>query len=55
MRALMDEARAGAPLASRARSAVILGLGNDIIDIRRIEKTLERYGERFLDACLHRH
>jgi holo-[acyl-carrier protein] synthase len=27
---------------------VILGLGNDIIDIRRIEKTLERYGERFL-------
>jgi holo-[acyl-carrier protein] synthase len=28
---------------------VILGIGNDIIDIRRIEKTLERYGERFLD------
>ena len=28
---------------------VILGLGNDIIDIRRIEKTLERYGDRFLD------
>jgi len=27
---------------------VILGLGNDIIDIRRIEKTLERYGERFI-------
>jgi len=27
---------------------VILGIGNDIIDIRRIEKTLERYGERFL-------
>jgi holo-[acyl-carrier protein] synthase len=27
---------------------VILGLGNDIIDIRRIEKTIERYGERFL-------
>jgi holo-[acyl-carrier protein] synthase len=27
---------------------MILGLGNDIIDIRRIEKTLERYGERFL-------
>jgi holo-[acyl-carrier protein] synthase len=24
-----------------------LGLGNDLIDIRRIEKTLERYGERF--------
>jgi holo-[acyl-carrier protein] synthase len=27
---------------------VILGVGNDLIDIRRIEKTLERYGERFL-------
>jgi holo-[acyl-carrier protein] synthase len=26
---------------------VILGVGNDLIDIRRIEKTLERYGERF--------
>ena len=28
---------------------MILGIGNDIIDIRRIERTLERYGERFLD------
>jgi holo-[acyl-carrier protein] synthase len=28
---------------------VILGIGNDICDIRRIEKTLERFGERFLD------
>jgi holo-[acyl-carrier protein] synthase len=27
---------------------VILGVGNDIIDIRRIERTLERYGERFI-------
>jgi len=27
---------------------VILGLGNDIIDIRRIEKTIARYGDRFL-------
>jgi holo-[acyl-carrier protein] synthase len=27
---------------------VILGIGNDIIDIRRIERTLDRYGERFL-------
>jgi len=26
---------------------MILGLGNDLIDIRRIEKTLERYGDRF--------
>lgn len=27
---------------------MILGIGNDIIDIRRIEKSLERYGERFI-------
>ena len=27
---------------------MILGLGNDLIDIRRIEKTLERFGDRFL-------
>ena len=27
---------------------MILGLGNDIIDIRRVEKTIDRYGERFL-------
>jgi len=26
---------------------MILGLGNDIVDIRRIDKTLARYGERF--------
>jgi holo-[acyl-carrier protein] synthase len=28
---------------------VILGVGNDLIDIRRIERTLERFGERFLE------
>lgn len=28
---------------------MILGIGNDIIDIRRIERTLERHGERFID------
>ncbi|MEM8574914.1 MAG: holo-ACP synthase [Pseudomonadota bacterium] len=27
---------------------MIIGLGNDIIDIRRIEKTIERFGDRFL-------
>ncbi len=26
---------------------MIIGLGNDLIDIRRIEKTLERFGTRF--------
>lgn len=28
---------------------MILGIGNDIIDIRRIENTIEKYGERFLN------
>ena len=26
---------------------MILGIGSDLIDIRRIERTLERYGDRF--------
>jgi holo-[acyl-carrier protein] synthase len=28
---------------------MILGLGSDLIDIRRIEQTIERFGDRFLD------
>ena len=28
---------------------MILGIGNDTVDIRRIEQTLERHGERFLE------
>jgi holo-[acyl-carrier protein] synthase len=27
---------------------MILGIGNDVIDIRRIERAIERYGDRFL-------
>jgi holo-[acyl-carrier protein] synthase len=27
---------------------MILGIGNDMIDIRRIEQSLERFGERFV-------
>ncbi|MCE7887690.1 MAG: holo-ACP synthase [Alphaproteobacteria bacterium PRO2] len=27
---------------------MIIGTGSDLIDIRRIEKTLERFGERFI-------
>ncbi|HIC82672.1 MAG TPA: holo-ACP synthase [Kiloniellaceae bacterium] len=30
---------------------MILGLGSDLIDIRRIEKTLDRFGERFTQRC----
>jgi holo-[acyl-carrier protein] synthase len=28
---------------------VILGIGNDTVDIRRIERTIERHGARFLE------
>ncbi len=28
---------------------MIIGIGNDLIDIRRIERTLERFGERFVE------
>ncbi len=28
---------------------MIIGIGSDLIDIRRIERTLERFGQRFLD------
>jgi holo-[acyl-carrier protein] synthase len=30
---------------------VIIGIGNDLCDIRRVEKTLERFGERFTQRC----
>ena len=28
---------------------MIIGLGSDLIDIRRIERTLERFGDRFIE------
>ena len=28
---------------------MIIGVGNDIVDIRRIESTIDRFGERFLN------
>lgn len=30
---------------------MIIGLGSDLIDIRRIEKTLSRFGDRFVQRC----
>ena len=30
---------------------MIIGVGSDLCDIRRIEETLERYGERFVARC----
>jgi holo-[acyl-carrier protein] synthase len=30
---------------------MILGIGTDLIDITRIEKTLAKFGQRFIDRC----
>ena len=30
---------------------MIIGIGSDLIDIRRVEQTLERFGERFAARC----
>ena len=30
---------------------MIIGLGNDLCDISRVQKTLDRYGERFTQRC----
>jgi holo-[acyl-carrier protein] synthase len=30
---------------------MIVGIGSDLCDIRRIEETLERFGQRFIDRC----
>ncbi|MDO6963597.1 holo-ACP synthase [Rhizobium alvei] len=30
---------------------MIIGIGSDLIDIRRVEKTLERFGPRFVERC----
>ncbi|MGQ3144631.1 holo-ACP synthase [Rhizobium oryzihabitans] len=30
---------------------MIIGLGCDLIDIRRVEKSIERFGERFTHRC----
>lgn len=34
---------------------MILGIGNDLIDIRRIEKTLARHGDRFIKRIFTPH
>ena len=33
---------------------MILGIGIDIIDIRRIKKVLTKYGDRFKKKCFHK-
>ena len=48
MRAAMDR---GAPESSAqaCEQNMIIGIGSDLIDIRRVAKVIERHGERFLD------
>lgn len=33
------------------KGGMIIGIGSDLIDITRVERTLERYGERFTRRC----
>ena len=30
---------------------MIVGIGSDLIDIRRVERSLERFGQRFTERC----
>ena len=30
---------------------MIVGVGSDLCDVRRIEQTLDRFGQRFIDRC----
>ncbi|AVA20909.1 MULTISPECIES: holo-ACP synthase [unclassified Rhizobium] len=30
---------------------MIIGIGSDLIDIRRVEKSIERFGSRFTERC----
>ena len=34
---------------------MILGIGTDICDISRIEKSIDKYGQRFLDKTFTMH
>ena len=45
------QATSAASLGERPKrgARMILGLGSDLIDIRRIEKTLEKHGQRFIE------
>ena len=38
---------------TRPVQLMIIGIGNDLCDIRRIEKTLDRFGERFVQLVRH--
>jgi holo-[acyl-carrier protein] synthase len=36
-------------LIKKDRNEMILGIGNDLVDCRRIEKTIKRFGSRFVN------
>ena len=42
-------ARGHGPRAQKGARIMIIGLGSDIIDARRIARVIDKYGERFLD------
>src|SRR3984885_12292960 len=43
-----DACRDG-PRPESERTSMIIGIGSDLIDIRRVAKVIERHGDRFLD------
>jgi len=47
----MSEDDAQRPAAAVPMYPMIIGLGSDLIDITRIEGTLERFGDRFVQRC----
>ena len=44
-----DDACGDGPRPRAASAGMIIGIGSDLIDIRRVAKVIERHGERFLD------
>ena len=46
---LSPREKRGGGLATSILPAMIIGLGSDLCDIRRIERVLERHGDRFLN------
>ena len=37
--------------AAAGEAAMIVGIGSDLCDIRRVERTIARFGERFIERC----
>jgi holo-[acyl-carrier protein] synthase len=47
----MSEDDAPRPAPALPMYPMIIGLGSDLIDITRIERTLERFGDKFMQRC----